>query len=133
MTTISTLDDLLDTLTSCPACLAGADPLDEDAPAHTCGDIDWTDLPTFGGVEPASTDGVWSWDETHLLVGECASELRIIPRWYGLRDRDITALRDEAAEAGDRGQVAVCDRALDGDADARRECARVIDEARDGR
>lgn len=81
MTTISTLDDLLDTLTSCPACLAGADPLDDDAPAHTCGDLDWTTLPTFGGVEPRDTSGVWSWDETRLLVGTCASDL-----WIEARD-----------------------------------------------
>ena len=43
---------------------------------------------------------------------------------------DIRALRDEAGEAGDLSQVAVCDRALDGDQDARAECERVILDAR---
>jgi hypothetical protein len=34
-------------------------------------------LPVFGGSEPESTSGVWSWDETRLLVGTCASDLRM--------------------------------------------------------
>ena len=41
----------------------------------------------------------------------------------------IRALRSEAGVAGDLAQVAICDRALAGDADARRECARVIADA----
>lgn len=40
----------------------------------------WTRLPTFGGEEPRSTSGVWSWDATRLLVGSCASDLRIVSR-----------------------------------------------------
>ena len=32
--------------------------------------IDWTSLPEFGGDAPESTEGVWSWDEERLLVGE---------------------------------------------------------------
>lgn len=47
----SNLDSLLDTV------LAGQ--FDDDA---------MTSLPTFGGDEPASTHGVWSWDATRLLV-----------------------------------------------------------------
>lgn len=27
-------------------------------------------LPTFGGEAPVDTRGVWSWDETSVLVGE---------------------------------------------------------------
>ena len=42
----------------------------------------------------------------------------------------IQALRTEAAEAGDSEQVAICDRALGGEADAWETCALVIDEAR---
>lgn len=34
--------------------------------------IDICDLPTFGGEDPASTDGVWSWDEDYILAGEGA-------------------------------------------------------------
>lgn len=37
-------------------------------------------LPTFGGEEPADTQEVWSWDETRLLVGTCASDLEIVDR-----------------------------------------------------
>ena len=44
--------------------------------------VDWTALPTFGGTEPHDTSGVWSWDATHLLVGESSDELRIEPRSY---------------------------------------------------
>jgi hypothetical protein len=45
------------------------------------GDIDLSDnLPTFGGEEPANTLGVWSWDETSLLVGTCVSDLEIEDR-----------------------------------------------------
>lgn len=37
-------------------------------------------LPTFGGEEPTYSDGIWSWDATHLLVGTCAADLRMVPR-----------------------------------------------------
>lgn len=42
--------------------------------------VDWGSLPLFGGPEPADTQGVWSWDETHLLVGTCANDLEIVSR-----------------------------------------------------
>jgi hypothetical protein len=41
---------------------------------------DWADLPTFGGVAPSDTSEIWSWDETHLLVGTWSGDLEIIPR-----------------------------------------------------
>lgn len=47
----------------------------------------------------------------------------------GVTDEQIATLRREAAVAGDDRMVAVCERAQDGDAVARRECARVIAEA----
>jgi hypothetical protein len=43
-----------------------------------------------------------------------------------LTDAQLEALKTEAGEAGDLEQVAICDRALDGDADALAECGRVI-------
>ena len=43
-------------------------------------EVDWTDLHTFGGDEPKSTLGVWSWDADSLLVGACADDLEIISR-----------------------------------------------------
>lgn len=46
-----------------------------------------------------------------------------------ITDSQIRALRSEAGVAGDEKQVAICDRALDGDEAARRECARVIADA----
>lgn len=41
----------------------------------------------------------------------------------------IKSLSNEAGEAGDLEQVAICDRALTGDAAATAECARVIADA----
>ncbi len=40
----------------------------------------WDSLPTFGGSDPIDTEGVWSWDETHVIVGSCSSDIRIVER-----------------------------------------------------
>lgn len=32
------------------------------------GDVDFTDLPLFGGEEPNDTGGIWSWNNTHVLI-----------------------------------------------------------------
>lgn len=37
-------------------------------------------LPTFGGEAPKDTTGIWSWDETRLLIGTCADDLEIVDR-----------------------------------------------------
>ena len=42
----------------------------------------------------------------------------------------LTNLRNEAANAGDTEQVAICERAQQGDAEARECCAAVITDAR---
>lgn len=65
ITSCETLDELYDLLCSIPA---------EETP-H---DNTLTSLPTYGGAEPTRTDGVWSWDETRLIVGE--SKFAIEPR-----------------------------------------------------
>ena len=44
--------------------------------------IDWCSLPTFGGPQPENTSGVWSWDETRLLVGTCSADIKITGREY---------------------------------------------------
>lgn len=31
-------------------------------------EIDTSSLPTFGGDAPSDTDGIYSWDERHVLV-----------------------------------------------------------------
>ncbi len=59
------------------------DAMRSDHPSVMCArDVgQWsTDLPTFGGEEPACTLGVWSWDETHMLVGTCNDDLEIVER-----------------------------------------------------
>ena len=38
------------------------------------------DCATFGGDEPDDTAGMWSWDDTHLLVGEGWGGLEIVAR-----------------------------------------------------
>lgn len=54
------LNDLLDNI------CAARQELDQDDLAK----LDLTSLPNFGGKEPRSTLGVWSWDDNNLLVGE---------------------------------------------------------------
>jgi hypothetical protein len=41
---------------------------------------DYTDAPTFGGPEPADTCEVWSWDQTHMIIGAAVDVWRIVPR-----------------------------------------------------
>jgi hypothetical protein len=52
------------------------------------------------------------------------SGITFLGREYGW-DR-VDALRAEAAEAGDEKMVAICDAAIDGDAEAQREVASVL-------
>jgi|GEM_PF-2226662 len=58
-------------------------------------DRELTRLPTFGGGEPAGgASGVWSWDDTRLLVGTCAEDARIVDR------ADYYVIRRTFARAG---------------------------------
>ena len=43
-------------------------------------DADWSDLPNYGGATPDDLSGVWSWDETRLLVGECSDDVTLVSR-----------------------------------------------------
>jgi hypothetical protein len=56
-----------------------------DLPAEAQAEIDWSDLPVFGGEESDSTLGVWSWDAESLIVGTCADDIKIVSRadWEG--------------------------------------------------
>ncbi|HEU4727710.1 MAG TPA: hypothetical protein VFT22_07470 [Kofleriaceae bacterium] len=45
-------------------------------------------------------------------------------------DQQLRKLRDNAGEAGDLEQVALCNAALDGDAKSRQACADAINNAR---
>ena len=49
--------------------------IDDDENLHL-----WSELPTFGGPDPADTTGVWSWDATRLLIGPGRDDLLIVPR-----------------------------------------------------
>lgn len=76
----SNLDDLAEALNS----LAGIDP---DLREAVEDEIDMTSLPTFGGPEPDDTLGVWSWDETRLLVGD-SQPFEIVPRPHDEDDEE---------------------------------------------
>lgn len=93
---------------------------------------DLDDLPTFGGDAPRDTSEIWAWDAERLLVGTCLANLEIVARPVrsDIDHDDIRALRAEAAEASDYDMVAICDRALRGDALAWGECCEVIEDAR---
>ena len=67
--TARNLSDLVEALRQTRA----LSPEDQDA-------IDWSELPTFGGEEPADTQGVWSWDEDSVLIGSCADDLKVVDR-----------------------------------------------------
>ena len=57
--------------------------LDELLAAMRAGEIDenaFASLPTFGGEEPRNTNGVWSWNATHVLVGEGKNDFAILDR-----------------------------------------------------
>ena len=45
-------------------------------------ELDMTSLPTFGGTEPADTTGIWSWDETRMIVGDGSADLEIVERTF---------------------------------------------------
>lgn len=96
--TITTLSELLDALHGIDEAREhperyGIDPYDDHAAdmaeVEYCrsvglpvrkGECDTTSLPTFGGNEPENTQGVWSWDETHMIVGTCPSDMEIVSR-----------------------------------------------------
>lgn len=44
------------------------------------GNLDWTDLPTFGGPDIQDTNCIWSWDPTRRIVGECSENLVLCDR-----------------------------------------------------
>jgi hypothetical protein len=48
--------------------------------AYAPADYDTGDLPTFGGSEPDCTVDVYSWDDTHLIVGCQVQGLARVPR-----------------------------------------------------
>lgn len=41
--------------------------------------VDWDDLPTYGGKEPADTKGIWSWDPECVLIGS-GSDVKVMTR-----------------------------------------------------
>ena len=54
------LKELLENIKTAKSCLDDQD----------ISNLDLTSLPTFGGVEPDETIGIWSWDKDNLLIGD---------------------------------------------------------------
>lgn len=91
------------------------------------GEIDMTSLPTFGGPEPADTQGVWSYDETRLLVGACPSDVMLEWRMgFEVTDDEILDLQVAAVEEGDWETADMTIDALDGDGKARAMCEELV-------
>lgn len=38
------------------------------------------EIPVFGGPEPEDTEGIWSWSDTYLIIGQCHDDLVIVTR-----------------------------------------------------
>ena len=55
------------------------------------GKLDWSALPTFGGEDVVDTNigPVWSWDATHVIVGDDSRTITIERRkdWAGELDQ----------------------------------------------
>jgi len=64
--------DAINTATNLDALFAAL----QSAPA----DLDISDLPTFGGAEPADTSCVFSWDAERMIVGDNGTDLEIVRR-----------------------------------------------------
>jgi len=81
----------------------------------------WTAAGYSAPWDATDEDGRLLCDADQLVVRESTTA--------AISREQVRALRTEAAEAGDLEQVAVCDRALEGDSDAILECSRVIADA----
>jgi hypothetical protein len=40
----------------------------------------WDMLPVFGGPDIEDPDGIWSWDETRMIVGTNSTDIRLVDR-----------------------------------------------------
>ena len=88
---------------------------------------DWQDLPTFGGPEPANTEEVWSWNETHIIIGPCADS--IVIEYRPATNTEITQLMAAAGAAGDTECVEMCKEALAGCDSSREDCTSHLRQA----
>jgi len=66
--TYTTAMNLIVTAVDLDSLKAALNDIEANASEDVRADIDYSDLPTFGGEAPADTTGVWSWDETHMLT-----------------------------------------------------------------
>lgn len=81
---IRSLAELLEILQNAPSDDYDNDELIEYANRYDLrvahGEIDYSDLPKFGGAEPNGTTEIWSWDTDSLLVGRSVNDFEIVPR-----------------------------------------------------
>jgi len=81
--TIAEARSLIANATSLQDLYASLVAIEQDADEIVRADIDYSDLPTFGGPDIADTTDIWSWDETRVLV--CDSQIGRTT--WSLRDR----------------------------------------------
>ena len=75
------------------------------------GELDMTSLPNFGGPEPSPANefaffdstGIWSWDETRMIVGDGSADLVIVERTFETPNMESdesvdSIMRNEAKE-----------------------------------
>lgn len=67
---VSEMEEFLENADDLDDLLARLEFISENCDEQTESSIDYTNLPNFGGTEPDDTLGIWSWDETRLLVGD---------------------------------------------------------------
>lgn len=56
-------------------------------------EMDYTDLPTFGGEEPEDTTGIWSWNEDSILTQDRVWMIEPRPVWADAECSDGTTIR----------------------------------------
>jgi hypothetical protein len=84
---------------------------------------------TSGASAHTYADGVGTFD-ARIVDDLCNSAWEAWTNNVWDIEVDVDALRQEAAQAGDEGMVALCDRASEGDSDAYRECRWAVATAR---
>ena len=81
--TIAEANTLIANATSLQDLYASLVAIEQDADEIVRADIDYSALPTFGGLDIADTTDIWSWDATRVLV--CDSQIGRTT--WSLRDR----------------------------------------------
>lgn len=89
--TIAEANTLIANATSLQDLYASLVAIEQDADEIVRADIDYSALPTFGGLDIADTTDIWSWDATRVLVCDTKGDGRST---WSLRDRCTIAVEN---------------------------------------